>query len=401
MHPGAIQQRKIRFIYTMKIHKTLLFLFQSVTIGLALAFLLLLWRPELLTLNQTVVEVKEKTGSAQRVSPSNAIHSYATAVDVAAPAVVNIHTLKVMVQRSNPLFDDPFFRRFFGDNFLGQPRKRLETNLGSGVVISPQGYLLTNNHVIEGAEEILVALRDGRNAPAEVVGSDPESDVAVLKIDLPDLPSITLGNSEDLRVGDVVLAIGNPFGVGQTVTMGIVSATGRSKLGISTFENFIQTDAAINPGNSGGALINTNGELLGINTAIFSRSGGSQGIGFAIPMSLARGIMEQIIEQGHVSRGWLGIEVQTMTPELAESFNLKTSEGALVAGIVRGGPADLAGIQPGDILTEINGKKVKDLRETLNAITQTTPGNKLGINLIRDGKQIALKATVAERPPQP
>ncbi|MCK5640273.1 MAG: Do family serine endopeptidase [Gammaproteobacteria bacterium] len=382
-------------------HKTLPFLFQSVTIGLALAFLLLLWRPELLTLNQTVVEVKESPEAVQRISPGNAIHSYADAVDAAAPAVVNIHTLKVVVQRSNPLFDDPFFRRFFGEGFLDQPRKRLETNLGSGVVISPQGYLLTNNHVIEGAEEIQVALRDGRNAAAEVVGADPESDIAVLKIDLPDLPSMTLSNSEKLRIGDVVLAIGNPFGVGQTVTMGIISATGRSKLGISTFENFIQTDAAINPGNSGGALINTNGELLGINTAIFSRSGGSQGIGFAIPMSLAKGIMEQIIEQGHVSRGWLGIEVQSMTQELAESFNMKTNEGALVAGIVREGPADLAGIQPGDILIKIDGKKVSDLRETLNAITQTNPGNKLGINLIRNGKEIELKATVAERPVQP
>jgi serine protease DegS len=264
------------------------------------------------------VEIQESTTSLPvGTSPV----SYATAVEAAAPAVVNIFTTKVVTQRVQPLFDDPLLQHFFGDR-LAVPRKRLETSLGSGVVVSPQGYILTNHHVIVDADEILLAFPDGRTATATLVGSDPDTDLAILKVSLSGLPAITLGRSADLRVGDVVLAIGNPYGVGQTVTQGIVSAVGRTQLGINSIEDFIQTDAAINPGNSGGALVDAYGRLVGINTAIFSRSGGSQGIGFAIPVDLAKGVMRQIIETGHVTRRWLGIELQDMTPTLAESFGL-------------------------------------------------------------------------------
>jgi serine protease DegS len=254
--------------------------------------------------------------------------------------------------------------------------------------------------VIEGADAIRVGLRDGRSAEAAIVGTDAEADLAVLKVELDDLPTITLGDSDTLRVGDVVMAIGNPFGVGQTVTMGIISATGRSELGISTFENFIQTDAAINPGNSGGALITARGELIGINTAIFSRSGGSQGIGFAIPTSLARVSMAQIVEKGYVSRGWLGVEIQELTPQLAESFGIKGEKGIIIAGVLRNGPADKAGLQPGDIVTRLNGNPVENARSALNTIAATLPGKPLEIVALRNGKSLELKATVAERPQQ-
>ena len=280
------------------------------------------------------------------------------------------------------------------------PRQRLESSLGSGVIVSEQGYILTNNHVIQGADEIAVALHDGRTSTATVVGSDPESDIAVLKIALKDLPVITLGQSKDMRVGDVVLAIGNPFGVGQTVTSGIVSATGRSHLGINTFENYIQTDAAINPGNSGGALINARGELIGINTAIYSQSGGSQGIGFAIPMQLAKDIMTQIIQYGHVIRGWLGVIIQEIDPQLEESFGLKSLNGALIAQVVRNGPADKAGLQPGDVITAIDGKPAMTTQDTLYRISRMKPGDKIDLTLVRKGKTIDKQVVVGERPTQ-
>ncbi|WP_134605981.1 Do family serine endopeptidase AlgW, partial [Pseudomonas aeruginosa] len=274
--------------------------------------------------------------------------SYANAVSRAAPAVANLYTTKMVSKPSHPLFDDPMFRRFFGDNLPQQ--KRMESSLGSAVIMSAEGYLLTNNHVTAGADQIIVALRDGRETIAQLVGSDPETDLAVLKIDLKNLPAMTLGRSDGIRTGDVCLAIGNPFGVGQTVTMGIISATGRNQLGLNTYEDFIQTDAAINPGNSGGALVDAAGNLIGINTAIFSKSGGSQGIGFAIPTKLALEVMQSIIEHGQVIRGWLGVEVKALTPELAESLGLGETAGIVVAGVYRDGPAARGGLLPGDVI---------------------------------------------------
>lgn len=382
----------------MKLHKPIIFLFQSITVGLAVAFLIVVWRPELLDNGNKVVSFIESSPvtASPAVLASGPV-SYAEAVEIAAPAVVNIHSRKTVIQ-SSPLFDDPFFRRFFGDQ-LG-PQKREETSLGSGVIVSPQGYILTNNHVIEGADEIRVGLHDGRSAEATIVGSDAEADLAVLKVELSDLPVITLGDSDSLRVGDVVMAIGNPFGVGQTVTLGIISATGRSELGISTFENFIQTDAAINPGNSGGALITAQGALIGINTAIFSRTGGSQGIGFAIPVSLAKNSMAQIVEKGYVSRGWLGVEIQEVTPELAESFGMKGEQGIIIAGVLRGGPADKAGLEPGDIITRLNDTAIEGAHAALNIIAQTAPGKKLTVIGQRNGAPLSLTVTVTERPQQ-
>jgi len=273
--------------------------------------------------------------------------------------------------------------------------------LGSGVIVSAEGYILTNHHVVDGADEIEVALTDGRKANAKVVGSDPETDLAVLKVTLKDLPAITLGRIENVKVGDVVLAIGNPFGVGQTVTMGIVSALGRSHLGINTFENFIQTDAAINPGNSGGALVDAQGNLLGINTAIYSRSGGSLGIGFAIPVSTAKQVMESIISTGSVTRGWIGVEPQDLTPEIAESFGLEAKEGALIAAVVQGGPADKAGVKPGDVLVSVDNQSISDTTALLNAIAQLKPGAEVKMKVIRRGKPAELTVTIGKRPPPP
>ena len=321
--------------------------------------------------------------------------SYSAAVKRAAPAVVNIYTTKV-VQEAHPLFNDPFFRRFFGNRSVPK-RQRMQSSLGSGVVISTDGYLLTNNHVIANADEIMVALQDGRESFAQVVGTDPETDLAVLKVDLVDIPVISLVSSDSLEVGDVVLAIGNPFGVGQTVTMGIVSATGRHQLGLTTFEDFIQTDAAINPGNSGGALVNAYGELIGVNTAIFSKSGGSQGIGFAIPSNLANTIMQEIIQNGSVERGWLGVEVQPVTPALAQSFGLQNTQGVLIAGITRNGPAHMAGIKPGDVIIQVDSIPVQSGRQVMNQITQTKPGSAINIDIIRRGENLTLEALVAKR----
>ena len=387
----------------MRIRNLLSFLIKSIITGLAAAFIIVVFYPGLLKKGDTVVEVKESTRPAAASSSSDlsafAPSSYARGVGQAAPSVVNIFTTKVITQRPHPFLDDPFMQRFFGGNPQFAPRQRLESSLGSGVIISDKGYILTNNHVIDGADEIQIALSDGRSAQAQVVGSDPETDVAVLKIEMDKLPSIVIGQSDALQVGDVVLAIGNPFGVGQTVTHGIVSATGRNHLGINTFENFIQTDAAINPGNSGGALVNTEGELIGINTAIFSRSGGSQGIGFAIPLSLARGVMEQIIEHGRAIRGWLGVEVQGITPQLAESFGLGgDAKGVIIAGVLSDSPAAQAGIKPGDIVTRINDKPITEPAELLSTVAQTAPGENIKIIGLRNGRAFDLQAKVAERP---
>jgi serine protease DegS len=382
----------------MRISKNLLFIFQFVTIGLAIAFVAMYLYPELVTGPKPVVELTESTQNRDDAKQTGMV-SYAAAVKQAAPAVVNIYTSKIITERANPFFSDPFFRRFFGDE-LGRPRQRQETSLGSGVIVSTQGYILTNNHVISGAQEIAVAFLDGRSGIAKLVGADPESDLAVLKVDSTDLPAITLGRSSQIRVGDVVLAIGNPFGVGQTVTSGIVSALGRHSLGINTFENFIQTDAAINPGNSGGALINAYGELIGINTAIFSESGGSQGIGFAIPIDLARDVLTQIIEQGRVVRGWLGVQIQDINPRLAESFGLSSDDGVVITNIIINGPADKAGLDRGDVITHIDDKKIIDFRDALDRISKYKPGQTITLTVVREGKVIEKNAKVIERPTQ-
>ncbi|MBW5798529.1 Do family serine endopeptidase [Halomonas elongata] len=322
--------------------------------------------------------------------------SYAEAVERAAPAVVNIYSSRVVERDSHPLMSDPFFRQFFSDD--APSRQRMLSSLGSGVIVSDEGYVLTNHHVISGADQIQVALRDGRETLAEVVGTDPESDLAVLRIDLEDLPVIEVTDSQEVAVGDVSLAIGNPFGVGQTVTMGIISATGRSHLGLSAYEDFIQTDAAINPGNSGGALINPEGSLIGINTAIFSRSGGSQGIGFAIPANLASNILEEIVTKGRVIRGWLGIEAQKLDTELAASFGLEAPSGVVIANVVPNGPAARAGLQPGDIMLKVDNEAILDPRQTMSDIAAVAPGTKLPVTIVRGGKTMKVTLEVAERP---
>jgi len=321
--------------------------------------------------------------------------SYREAAKVAMPSVVNIFTTKEIKQSTNPFFNDPLFRRFFGKQ--PDPRPQKQSSLGSGVIVSTAGYIITNNHVVNSADEIAVVLSDGRKALAKVVGTDPETDLALLKIDLPNLPAITLGHIENTGVGDVVLAIGNPFGVGQTITMGIISALGRNHLDINAFENFIQTDAAINPGNSGGALIDTNGNLIGINSAIFSQNGGSVGIGFAIPVSTVKSVMDGIIANGHVIRGWIGVEPQEMTPDLAENFGVKENEGTLIAGVIRGGPADKAGVRPGDILIQVNDSKVTDRVAMMNLIAQLPPDKAARLTFLRKGKPITLQVMIGTR----
>lgn len=374
------------------------FIYRKIVLGLALAFVVLLAlifvAPGIFQPAQSPIEIRQAPATA--TSPySQGPYTYADAVAAAAPAIVNIYTSKVVTQRI-PFFDDPLMQRFFGNVVV--PRKRLERSLGSGVIVSGDGYLLSNYHVVEGADEILVALQDGRTTTARIIGSDPETDLAILKTEMSELPAIILGHSENLRVGDVVLAVGNPFGVGQTVTMGIISATGRTDLGINTFENFIQTDAAINPGNSGGGLINARGELIGINTAIFTRSGGSQGIGFAIPISLARKVMEEILKYGHAIRGWLGIETQDITPQLAESFNLAGLQGVLVTRVYRNGPAHAAGVAPGDVITRIDDVEIVDSRQAMDYVTQMTPEAEIRLRILRNGKHHDLGAKIIQRP---
>ncbi|MDH2244096.1 trypsin-like peptidase domain-containing protein [Pseudomonas sp. GD03909] len=351
-----------------------------------------------------LVGIKERDIGLQQAPlvaavPQQGPYSYADAVAGAAPAVANLYTTKVIEksEQQAPLSKDPLFQRFFSDNLPRQ--RRMESSLGSAVIMSSEGYLLTNNHVTANAEQIVVALKDGRETLARVIGSDPETDLAVLKIDLADLPVITVGHSDRIRVGDVTLAIGNPFGVGQTVTMGIISATGRNQLGLNTYEDFIQTDAAINRGNSGGALVDAGGNLIGINTAIISESGGSQGIGFAIPVKLALEVMKSIIEHGQVIRGWLGVEVQSLTQELAESFGQEGRPGIVVAGVYRDGPAARAGLQPGDLILSIDRVQSADGRSSMNQVARARPGEKIDIDILRNGKPLTLTAEVGMRPP--
>ncbi len=318
------------------------------------------------------------------------------------PSVVNISTTKVVTLREHPLrdfFDDPFFRRFFGDDFFfGPKRKYKSTSLGSGVIVREDGYILTNNHVIRDADEILVKLVDKREFKGKVIGTDPRTDLAVIKIDAKGLPAIKIGDSDALKVGELVMAIGNPFGLSHTITMGIVSAVGRSNVGVADYEDFIQTDAAINPGNSGGALVNVRGELVGINTAIFSTSGGYMGIGFAIPSNMARVVMESIIKYGKVIRGWLGVTIQDVTPEIAKHFGLKERAGALVTDVVKDSPADRAGFKRGDVIIEFDGRPVEDSRNLRNMVANTPPGTRVQVRVLRDGKERILNVVLGEFP---
>ncbi len=369
---------------------------QTVTIALGLYVVLQAMRPDWLGgVAPRLVASGPASPVAVLQAPAHpAAGSYREAAGRAMPAVVNILTSKAL-RPNHPLLRDPFFRKFFGERV---PREEQQSSLGSGVIVSPDGYILTNNHVVEAADEIEVVLADGRKAPARIVGTDPETDLAVIRIEAKNLPVIVLGHADQARVGDVVLAIGNPFGVGQTVTMGIVSAVGRNNLHINQFENFIQTDAAINFGNSGGALIDTSGNLIGINSAIYSQTGGSVGIGFAIPVSTAKSVMDQIIKSGQVVRGWIGIESQDITPELADSFGLGRQSGAIIAGVVRDGPADRAGIRPGDILLTVQGKGVANTNEVLTLIAQLAPGQKARMTVMRKNRESTLDVTVGKRP---
>jgi serine protease DegQ len=379
---------------------------QAITVGLAALFILATLRPEWLP-RQLAPRAPETAAASPSPAPAvpvaapkanGEILSYADAAQRATPAVVNIFTTKeVRLPRNHPLFNDPLFRRFFGDQPQQQQRQQ-SSSLGSGVIVSADGLILTNHHVVESADDIEVLLADGRRSHAKVVGGDPETDLAVLRVELTGLPAIDFGSETEARIGDVVLAIGNPFGVGQTVTMGIVSALGRNQLGINTFENFIQTDAAINPGNSGGALVDTRGRLLGINTAIYSRSGGSMGIGFAIPSSTARHVMDQIVTSGSVTRGYIGVEPQDITPELAEAFKLPRRDGAIIAGVMRGGPADRAGVKVGDILVDVEGKQVENTTAMLNVIAQLPPGSTASFRFLRDGTPLELAIVIGKRP---
>lgn len=321
--------------------------------------------------------------------------SFRLAAQKASAAVVSINTSKAA--RKNPNANDPWFKFFYGDQG-NEP----QSGLGSGVIVSPSGYILTNNHVIEGADEIEVVLNDTRHAPAKVIGTDPDSDLAVLKIDMDKLPAIVLGNSDSLQVGDQVLAIGNPFGVGQTVTSGIISALGRNQLGINTFENFIQTDAAINPGNSGGALVDTSGNLLGINTAIYSRSGGSMGIGFAIPVTTAKLVLEGIVKDGQVTRGWIGVEPNDLSPELAETFDVKANHGVIITGVLQNGPAAQAGIRPGDVILSVANQPVTDVTQLLSMVASLKPGTVSRFTIERKNQKVELDVTPGVRPkPRP
>ena len=367
---------------------------QAVTVLLAAYFVVLTLKPQWLgrggPVSGSTGTISILEAPATPAGTSAPLDSLRAAVQKAAPAVVSINT---STTTRNPQSGDPWFRFFFGDRGEQQ-----QSGLGSGVIMSPEGYILTNNHVVEGADAIEVVLPDARRTTAKVIGTDPESDLAVLKITLDKLPAITLGNSDALQVGDQVLAIGNPFGVGQTVTSGIVSALGRNQLGINTFENFIQTDAAINPGNSGGALTDVYGNLMGINTAIYSRTGGSLGIGFAIPVSTAKQVMESIVKNGQVVRGWIGVEPGELTPELAQTFGVPSERGVIITGVLGGGPAAQAGIRPGDVITAVGGQPVRTVSELLTRISALPPGQAVAFAVQRRSDSVQVSVTPAQRP---
>ena len=369
----------------MRLNNTAKFVLQSILLGLTAAVVILLFWPGLIRHDASNI-----TSGAARAG------SYSTAVARAAPAVVNVYASKVFQQQLNPLLLDPLFQRFLG---LPQPapNKHRDSNLGSGVIMNRNGYTLTNAHVIQGKDEIHITLNDGRQSAAEIVGIDADTDLAVLKVNLDHLPVISIGNSDELHVGDVVLAIGNPYDFGQTVTQGIVSAKGRKRMGITTFEDFIQTDAAINPGNSGGALISANGQLVGINTAIISNTGGSQGIGLATPVNMALNVMRQLIKNGYVIRGWLGIEVQILSADARRETGLQQG-GVLVAGVLKDGPADQAGIIPGDIILKVAGNLVTSPQQAIEMISGLAPGKFEEILLLRGWEQLTLRTRIVERP---
>ena len=373
---------------------------QAVTVTLAALFVVSLVRPDWLAWRTQVVEVRETLPPAAVVAPvgSPRAFSFSDAAKKATPSVVNISATR-QVRRRNPLLDDPAFQRFFGERFNLPPETQL--SLGSGVIVSREGYILTNDHVVDGVSDIKVTLADGRELTGKIVGTDPDTDLAVVRVTANGLTPITFGLSEQARVGDVVLAIGDPFSVGQTVTMGIISATGREIQPASPFGSFIQTDAAINPGNSGGALVDVNGNLIGINTLIFSRSGGYQGIGFAIPVHLAKKVMEQIIETGSVTRGWFGVDVADISAELAESLGLKGTRGAIVGGIEPGSPAQKGGIKLGDVIVAINGVPVSDSGTALNAIAAVPPGKSVPVKVLRRNQEVSLDVMVGKRRPRP
>lgn len=318
------------------------------------------------------------------------------------PAIVNISSTKTIEARGvpSPFFNDPFFRDFFGNQFRNfqQPKERKQSGLGSGVIVGKDGYILTNNHVVTGADEIKVKLSDKREFKGKIIGTDQKTDLAVIKIEADNLPVIKLGDSDKLKIGETVIAVGNPFGLNQTVTSGIVSAKGRADVGIADYEDFIQTDAAINPGNSGGALVNIKGEVIGINTAIVSSSGGYMGIGFAIPSNMAKAVMESLLNKGKVVRGWLGVSIQPLTPELVKQFGTKDEKGALIADVVESGPADKAGIQAGDVIVEFDGKEVIDPTSLRNSVAVSSPGKVVTLKILRDGKSITVNASVSEQP---
>ncbi|HVL57526.1 MAG TPA: trypsin-like peptidase domain-containing protein [Burkholderiaceae bacterium] len=376
------------------LHRLWLTFAQAVTVGLAVLFIVATLRPEWLPREPRRPDAALQPHSA--ADGAQPILSYAEAARRATPAVVNIFTSRPPRAAPDPaLPGEPALRRYLGEPLRRPPHS---ASLGSGVIASPDGLILTNHHVIDAVDELEVLLADGRRAKATVLGVDPETDLAVLRIALPQLPSIEFGDSDSARIGDVVLAIGNPFGVGLSVTMGIVSATGRTQLGINTFENFIQTDAAINPGNSGGALVDAHGRLLGINTAIYSRTGGSLGIGFAIPASSARSVMEQLAHGGTVVRGYIGVEPQDVTDELAQALKLARRDGAVIAGVMRGGPADRAGVRAGDLLLEIDGQPVANTAAVLGAIAQMRPGSTGKFRFLRQGNPLELSIAIGTRP---
>jgi len=378
--------------------RTWLVFSQTVTIAVAVLFVVATLKPEWLGRGGVapgVVSIIAAPSPPPSAASAGAT-GYSNAAKRAAPAVVSVTASKAPARHAQG--NDPWSRFFFGDGANPNDPRQRQVGLGSGVIVSPEGYLLTNNHVIDGADDIEVQLADGRKAKAKLIGADPDSDVAVLKIELAKLPVIAFGSADALEVGDVVLAIGNPFGVGQTVTSGIVSALGRNQLGINTFENFIQTDAAINPGNSGGALVDTNGNLLGINTAIFSRTGGSLGIGFAIPVSIARQVMESLVRDGIVTRGWIGVEPRDLTPEIAETFNLPVKEGVLITGVLQNGPASAGGLRPGDVVVTVASTPVANTAQLLSAVAALKPQSEAAIGVQRGDKTLQLKITVAQRP---
>ena len=368
----------------MNLKQALTFVAQSIVIGLAAAAVVLLLMPGSFSSNK-----------------ARQADSYHTAIEAAAPAVVNIYSGNTFSEPRNPILQDPLFRRFFGESpeegaATNNKRKRIESK-GSGVIMDTQGHILTNAHVIQGAEEIFVVLRDGRETIARTIGIDSDTDLAVLQISLGNLPVIPIGDSSQLHVGDIVLAIGNPYDFGQTVTQGIISATGRRSLGITTFDNFIQTDADINPGNSGGALISSQGKLLGINTAIYSTTGGSQGIGLATPVNTALDVMQQLISNGRVVRGWIGIQAQPLPADIAEAMGLMKG-GVLVSGVLQGGPADIAGINPGDVVTKILGQDIIDPRQAIDTIAKLAPGTKIEMTIVRGWDELKINAVVTQRP---